>query len=52
MALDTSECSCETALALPESRKAAGLDAALDRIRDRFGSEAVRRGTTLPDRDD
>jgi len=38
--------------ASPESRKAAGLDAALDRIRDRFGSEAVRRGTTLPDRDD
>ncbi len=38
--------------ASPESRRAAGLDATLDRIRDKFGSEAVRRGTTLPDRDE
>jgi len=35
-----------------DGQRATHLDAALDRIRDKFGTEAVRRGTALPDRED
>jgi len=35
-----------------DGQRGTDLDAALDRIRDKFGTEAVRRATSLPDRED
>jgi DNA polymerase-4 len=35
-----------------DGQRSTHLDAALDRIRGKFGNEAVRRGTALPNRDD